>query len=70
MKSSMKFTIQRFHEGTLVTELADLDHDTAKGIIEIVWGVVPTTLVTGGDVGEEWKMAMGEGHFVVAARIA
>lgn len=66
----MKFTIQRFHESHLVTSMEDLDHDTTKGIIEIVWGVVPDTLVTGGDVGEEWKLAMGEGHFVVVARTA
>lgn len=66
----MKFSILRFHEGTEVTRMDDLDHDITKGIIEIVWGVVPDTLVTGGELGEEWKLALGEGHFVVAARTA
>lgn len=64
----MKFSILRFHEGALVTRMDDLDHDTTKGITEIVWGVVPDSLVTGGTLGEEWKLAMGEGHVVVVAR--
>jgi hypothetical protein len=66
----VRFTIQRFHEGALVTRMDDLDHDIAKGIIEIVWGVVPDTLKTGGELGEEWKLSLGEGHFVVATRTA
>lgn len=61
----MKFTIQRFHEGALITEMADLDHDLTKGIIEIVWGVVPDSLVSGGADGEQWKLHLGEGHVVV-----
>lgn len=66
----MKFTIQRFHGGRLVIEMTKLCHDHIKKTVLLVWGAVPTTLEEGGEVGEEWKLSIGEGHWVVVTRTA
>lgn len=64
----MKFTIQRFHGSQLVTEMADLDHETTKGIVLMIWGVVPSSLESGGRDDEEWKLHVGGEHWIIVAR--
>ncbi len=66
----MKYSIQRFNGRSLVHDMSDLDLETTKGIILLVWGVVPTSFENGGDPEEEWKLSIGEGHWVIVKRTA
>lgn len=66
---SRQYSIRRFTpSGAFLMKLDYRNLEETKGIVTIVWGVVPDTLETGGDMGEEWKLHMGEGHWVVVER--
>jgi hypothetical protein len=66
----MKYTICRYHNDQLITKLANLSEEVAKGIVEIVWSSVPEGMKVGGEIGEELKFSLGEGHWIVVVRTA
>jgi hypothetical protein len=65
-----RYGIQRSFESDVVAKFEDRTQAEAIEIVLTVWGTVPTTLEEGGYVGEEWKLALGEGHWLVVCRTA
>jgi hypothetical protein len=64
-----RYSAQRFHESELISRMDDKTHTETCELVQTVWGTVPQTLEEGGDLGEEWKLALGEGHWFIVARV-
>lgn len=63
------YTAQRFHEQHLLNEMGDRGHNETIGLVMTVFGTVPETLEEGGHLGEEWKLSLNEGHWLIVTRV-
>jgi hypothetical protein len=62
------FGVQRFQGGECIEREDSLTQEEMEHRLKMLWGSVPPAVEAGGDVGEEWKFALGEDAWVIVIR--
>lgn len=64
------FGVKRFQSGECIDREDKLTQEEMEHRLKMLWGSVPPAVEAGGEVGEEWKFALGEDAWVIVTRQA